>query len=321
MNFRLFLSFCFCAFILSPSAQNTPLPNPAKPIPLFADMQFQQGFNLSAIDSSQGRAVEAVLNWGEAKNKPVWRLCQWGTKFSLAKAECEKQNGDRVYRNEAKKVLVGSADSENRDLILEIDGREEYGDRPRRSGEAWPHLLVEQDAAAVHPLSELQELRLKIQLRLLSFQDFLQDQFDAGLHAAQFQLFLIIKNIQPDSKDYNDFFWFGVPFFDNRHDIPPAYMARDAGKNDATGKFIYTIDGKTVNTTPMKQKQWITVDCDLLPHIQEGLKQAAAKGYLHDSDPQHYAAVNMNMGWEIPGTYDASIQVKDFDLTMIRETR
>lgn len=316
MHRFLLIIFLFYAILIF--AEDSSPRETSNPLPLFADLQFQQGFNLSAIDSSQGRTVEAVLNWGDEKNKPVWRLCQWGTKFNLAKAECENLNGDLIYRNEAKKVLIGGDDSENRGLILEIDGHAEYGDRPRRSGEAWPHLLVEQDAAAIHPLSKLKELRLKIQLRLLSFTDFLKGDFDPGLYAAQFQLFLIVKNITPQSKDFGDFFWFGVPFFDNRHDIPPAYSARDAGKNDATGKFIYTIDGKTINTNPMKNGKWIAVDYDLLPHIREGLKEAAAKGYLHDSDPHNYSAVNMNMGWEIPGTYDASIQVKDFNIYYLK---
>jgi len=289
-----------------------------KKIHLFNGLKFQQGFLLSFSDSAKGRQVEAVLNLGNENNKPVWRLCQWGTKYTLAKAECERIYGDFVYRNEAKKFTVGSAGSNNRDLILEINGHAEYGERARRAGEAWPHLLVEQDAAATHPLSDLAQLRLQIKLRLLTFTDYMKNDFDPGLHAAQFQLFLIVKNIQPQAKDFGDFFWFGVPFFDSRYDIPPAYIARDAGKNDATGKFIYTVGGKSFNSTPMKLGQWISVDCDLLPFIREGLKQAAAKGYLPDSDPQNYAAVNMNIGWEIPGTYDASVQVRDFDLFAIR---
>ncbi len=317
MQLFLLISGFFFGFVTHSYADENSSNVAERKIPFFSDMTFHSGFLLSATDSSLGSSVKAVLNWGNEKNHPAWRLCQWGTRFDMANATCEHREGNSLYRNEAKEVIRDETDSDNRGLTLAIRGKAEYGDRPRRTGEAWPHLLVEQDATAIRSLSELKELRLKITLRLGSFQDYMGNDFDPGLHAAQFQLFLIIKNIHSQSENAGDFFWFGVPFFDSRHDIPPAYMARDVGKNDATGKFIYTLDGKTIHTIPMKRKQWIEVDCDLLPSILDGLKQAVDKSYLSDSDPHHYSPINMNMGWEMPGTYDASIQVKDFEMTYV----
>jgi hypothetical protein len=145
---------------------------------LFADLQFRRGFLLSYPDSSRCRAVEAVLSLGDSNNVPVWRLCQWAIKYSLAAVSCTQGTaGDRFYENEGKKVLVGGRDSPDRD----------------------------------------------------------------------------------------DFYWFGVPFFDNRDDVPPAYMAQDAGKDDATGKFIYTVDGRALGVAPLKTGRWLTLDADLLP--------------------------------------------------------
>jgi hypothetical protein len=92
------------------------------------------------------------------------------------------------------------------------------------------------------------------------------------------------------------------------------HPAQDAGKDDATGKFIYSIDGGEVNTLPLKTKTWVTFQQDLLPYIKAGLQEAGKRGYLHDTDPGHYAVVNMNLGWEIPGTYDAAIQVRDLQI-------
>jgi len=133
------------------------------------------------------------------------------------------------------------------------------------------------------------------------------EEYDPNLHAAQFQMFLIVKNIRPESEDHGNYYWFGVPFYDNRHDIPPAFMAADAGKKDATGKFIYTIAGEV----SLQEGQWAVLDKDLLPHIFNGLQEAAKRGYLKDPDPHNYAVANMNLGWEIPGTFDAAAQVQD----------
>ncbi len=286
---------------------------------LFADLQFQRGFKLKYPSAAYGRQTEAVLDLGKADNQPVWRLAQWGTKYSLAKAKCQKQpNGDLIYENEGKKVLVGGARSANRDLILEVRGKAEYGDTPRKQGESWPHLLVEQDAIHKCPLSQLAELNFHVLLKLLHFEDHIsKKKFDPGLHAAQFQMFFVVRNLDTKSKDYNNYFWFGVPFFDSRYDIPKSHQARDVGKDDATGKFIYSIDGREVNTLPLKTKQWITFQKDLLPYIKQGLQETGRRGYCTDTDPAHYAVVNMNLGWEIPGTYNAAIQVRDLQIAAI----
>jgi len=286
-------------------------------VPLFADMRFRRGFLLSYPDSAMGRKVEAVLFGDAADGKPVWRLCQWSTKYSLADVICARSaNGDFVWENAGKRVVVGVGASGNADLVLEIRGKAEYGDHVRRAGEPWPHLLVEQDATTIYRLSELAALELDIDLRLVLFEDHLPaERFDPGLHAAQCQLFLIVRNVNRRSPDFNNFIWFGVPFFDSRHDIPPAYMAPDAGKSDASGKFIYTIAGGEVNTNPMKHRQWVHVRKDLLPYIREGLAAANQRGYLKSANPADFAVVDMNLGWEIPGTYSAAIQIKNLDIT------
>jgi hypothetical protein len=124
-------------------------------------------------------------------------------------------------------------------------------------------------------------------------------------------MFFIIKNIIATSEDRGGYYWFGVPFYDSRYDVPPAYMARDAGKDDATGKFIYTLDGKVTGATSLKEGRWTTLRVDLLPHIKDGLQEAVKRGYLQSSDPAEYAVANMNLGWEMPGTFDAAIQVRN----------
>lgn len=283
--------------------------------PLFADMPFRQGFLLSYPDSSKGRAVERVLNFDDANNVPAWRLCQWATRYSLASTPCRRDDdGALSYENEAKRVVVCDSDSPSRGLTLEIRGSREYGMRARKQGESWPHLLVEQDAVRLIALDELDAVRLHIRLRLLhSTNRMPAGEYDPSLHAAQFQLFFIVKNIRPGSADNGNYCWFGVPFYDNRHDVPPAFMAADAGKNDATGKFIYTIAGET----SLKNGNWVTVDKNLLPDIANGLQEAKRRGYLRSCDPHDYAVANMNLGWEIPGTFDAAVQIQDLGISAI----
>jgi len=286
---------------------------------MFEDLSFDRGFLLGYPHASKGRAVEATLDLGDPEGKPAWRLCQWATKYSLADTPCvQGQHGDVSYENPGKRVVVGGPDSPNRDLILDIRGGTEYGDAPRKAGQGWPHLLVEQDAPKPFRLDSLERIDLNVSVKLLHCTSHMTEtDYNPGLHAAQFQLFFIVKNVNPEAKDYRDFFWFGVPFFDNRRKSPQAYMAKDGGKADATGKFIYTVAAADLGIASLHDRQWVSVDTNLLPHIKHGLAEAVKRGYLNSGDLRDYAVVNMNMGWEIPGTFDAAVQVKDLKISAV----
>jgi len=52
----------------------------------------------------------------------------------------------------------------------------------------------------------------------------------------------------------------------------------------------------------------------MLPLIKVGLQEAVKRGYFSDSAAEHYAIVNMNLGWEIPGSFNAGVQVRDFNI-------
>ncbi|MCK4788878.1 MAG: hypothetical protein KAV87_34370, partial [Desulfobacteraceae bacterium] len=75
--------------------------------------------------------------------------------------------------------------------------------------------------------------------------------------------------------------------------------------------------GEKVNTKHMKKNQWVEIDANLLPYIEAGLEEAARRGYLTDLNPGDYAVTGMNMGWELPGTFDASIQIRDLDILAV----
>jgi len=301
----------------SPSAEKSD--TDARSRPLLLDTNFRQGFFLSYPDSKKGHAAEAVLDLGDSNNKPIWRLCQWGTKQSLVNARCNHDaDGDVSYGNDAKKVIVGADGSDNRGLVLEIKGSSEYGNRARKQGENWPHLLIEQQVCEVYPLEKLVRLDFVLEIKRLYCENRMTaDIYNPALHAAQFQMFLVVSNINKSSENFGGYFWFGVPFYDSRYDIPPSYKAKDAGKADATGRFIYTIAGENVASEPLKENRWAEIDINLLPYIKAGLQEAVKRGYLKDSNVGDYAVVGMNMGWELPGTFDAAMQIRDLRLTAI----
>ena len=286
---------------------------------LFRDLTYRRGFQLGFPSSAKGRAVEQILDAGDPAVSPVWRLCQWGTRRTLAGAPLVRlPNGDLSRENETKRVVIGGGGPERPDLVLEIRGGAEYEGRARRSGEAWPHLLVEQDAAEIVTLDRLARLDLEVTLRLAAFRDRMEGRADPSLHAAQFQLYFIVKETAPGAGAKGDYFWFGVPFFDSRRPIPPPHRGKDVGKDDATGKLIYAIDGREALSAPLADGTPVTVRKDLLPFIRRGLAAAVEDGFLTSADPGRYAVVNMNLGWEIPGAFDAAMEVRGLSITAVR---
>jgi hypothetical protein len=271
---------------------------------------------LSLPSSKQGWKAAAILKPRAEGPEPSWRLAQWGTRHSLEKAKPVLQNDAVVFENAAKRVTIGSPAAES-DLTLEIRGSHEYGQGDRKRGEAWPHLLVDQRVTELIRLNKLHSLDLSIDARLASIKANRKGGYDRGLHSAQFQLFLVVRNVDRNSADFQNFIWFGVPLYDQRYDYPPGHQAKDGGKNDATGKFIYSVPGRQTLPRSLRLGQWVRVRKDLLPMVQQALKTAVQRKFLKSSDPEQFAIAAMNLGWELPGNFDATADVRNLDVRAV----
>ena len=54
--------------------------------------------------------------------------------------------------------------------------------------------------------------------------------------------------------------------------------------------------------------------------MTEALKEAWSKGFLSvPRNPADYAIGGMNMGWELPGTFDVAVQIRNLSLKIREE--
>ncbi|HEX2973437.1 MAG TPA: hypothetical protein VHP11_13970 [Tepidisphaeraceae bacterium] len=288
-----------------------PLASAQEPSQLLRDPGFRLG--VVVYDPTPGKLVErGTLTPGDSKSKPAWGLAQWSSRFTLATATRRSlASGAASFADGSKAITFGPANTPEADLTLAMNASQEYVDHPRRSDEPWPHLLVQQSIEKRPAIVELQQLRFHIEYRLKQSAAPKPADLNPALHAAQFQAFLTIQNLNRASRGFGDYVWFGIPLYDNRHRIPTAHMAYDAG----TGKFIYTPPGQTYTDRSAHDGQWITIDRDLLPLIHQALEKAWAEGYLKDSrDPKDYRVSEFNLGWELPGTFDVALQLRNLSL-------
>ncbi len=286
----------------------------AAEIELIRDPHFQRGFIL--WETRPGRHVRyGEMPGPESPASPVWGLSQWSSRFPLGSNQAQPRlDGSICWSNAAKSVSLTPITRPSGDLILAANSFEEYGPVARQASDPWVHLLVEQEFGESHPLTNLISARLRIDARLLRSRSRHQGDYSPARHAAQFQMFFTVQNRNRRSRGHGDLLWFGVPLYDNRSRFPAEFKARDFG---GTAKFIFTPGGETFARQSTHDGEWVRIDQELLPFLHEALALAWARGFLQDSrDLRDYHLGGMNLGWELPGTFDVAMQVRNLSLRL-----
>ncbi|MBI1177692.1 hypothetical protein GC207_09660 [bacterium] len=286
--------------------------NPARQ--LIRDNHFRDGFVVWRPEPGK-HVRDCVLKGIDPTASPVWGLDQWNSKFPLKPdSSSVGLEGMLVWNNAAKTVTIGRAETKEADVSLAINSFTEYGPHARKAGDPWVHLLVEQEFLSPPPLDGLTSAQLHVEAKLLRSRNLHQRDYSPDVHAAQFQIFFTVQNRNPQSSGHGDLLWFGIPIYDNRERFPKEYKARDFG---GTEKYIFTPAAQTFGAQSAHDGDWITIDHDLLPLMVAALKDAWSKGFLSAStNLADYAIGGMNMGWELPGTFDVAMQIRDLSLTV-----
>ena len=280
---------------------------------LFSDPHFEQGFRLTGASHAQIEQERPLLppNGPDGLNPP-WRLAQWGTRHLLRPGTFEVgEDGSWEAANEGKSVVVTHGESVT--LRLEVAGSHEYGDHLRQLGEPWPHLLVEQRFPDPIRVAEHGALPFHLEFRIPRYAPsvWFMDDLDPSLHTAHVNAFWTVGVLRDGHIQQQSMIWFGIPLFDARHAIPPGHRALDTGAPEASGRFICTLDGERFWDTPTGNRQWHALSVDLKPLLAEALAISQEHGHLKDATLDELVLTSFNLGWELPGPYDAAIEIRN----------
>ncbi len=296
-----------CLILLAGISPVRALPDTTSGTELLRDPSFRQGFVL--LRPEPGRKVECGVVRGSEGGEPVWQLAQWSSRypFEATTSVTRGKGGASRLATAARSVVFGDGV-----LSLAVNTATEYGERPRREEEPWVHLLVEQSIITQPCIGHLAALRLHCEARRVRSELVHADGYDPRLHAAQFLIFLSIQNLEKESPGFGDYLWFGVPVYDNRHRTSSTYAAPDTAGSQ---KYIFTPGSDHYTSGSTHDEGWVTFDADLLPLIREGLATARKQGFLKGlEDDGRFRIAAINMGWEVPGTFDVEMQVRNFSL-------
>ncbi|SBV90546.1 hypothetical protein [uncultured Dysgonomonas sp.] len=303
-------------------------PDPEPPVTyvytnLFSDSEYKKGFNVSSTQEGNAE-VHGILDYGDiTTSAPVWRIAQWNCINNDIFAGTYSLNGS-VHTYKTAKGNVVAADVEKGSLVLGINTSSEYGQNgitsnPRKSGESWPHLLIEYVLADkdILKVDGKEEIRMDIAYNVTQLDDKMPaGTTNADLHTAQFQWYVTVQNRTQGSEDYGRYIWFGLNFFDKRYEFPPAYAAQDGGKEHNTGAFIYVPEMSQIMGSQGKTAigKDMHVDVDVLPIIKSAFKLAQERKYLLNTTWEDLYITTSNIGWEVPGTYDVTVRIDSVNI-------
>ncbi len=285
---------------------------------IIKDKTFRSGFDISYMSDTP---EIAFLDYGgKASGERRWVINEEGSKDPIsALTPVTTENGFYAMKSpNGSKVL--KVDTETGRVYMELNAAVDYGDVPRVAGQGWPHLLICQNYGENETpyLDEISQLRMQMDFDFVKFENVMGEKADRSLHACQFQWYVTVQNVNPDSPDFGDFFWFGLQFFDNRFTFCGQDLKVDGGKDTATGKAIYTVDMKKVmKMKPVEEGESYSVDYDILPDIVKALEKVKAMEEIECFKQTKLGDLRIghtNIGWEMPGTYNGAVMIDSFDI-------
>lgn len=306
----LLLNLCICFSFTSPADEWE----------AFGDTAFKDGFALSPLNT---KIVEDKGGWEKAcvdtlyfekqGMKPIWKIAQWNSKYDLGNTlPIKNKDGSIIYANQGKKVVWNPDGS----LWLEINTSQEY-DKPRKENESWPHLLIEQNFKRQPNIGKVKQLNFSMEIKIEKCERKMSDsEYNPELHTAQTPFYFVLRNINSEVPDFNSFIWLGIPSYDYRYQqmSDKETISWDIG----TATYIYNVPQLPIwGDINFNDKQWHQAKIDMLPLIKESIEKMKSKGFFKDTSYSDFELCGMNFGWEVPGTFDAAVSVRNMSLKVI----
>lgn len=296
---------------------------------LLKDPNFKRGFNIRGLGGAPERCgVEMEATFGQSE-KPCWNYSQWAAKYNLANPNegtiTEYRQGVFEMKTPTNCLLV---DTNQKCLDFTCITTNCYTHHRTSLSDPWQHLLIEtnftdvQNPAPYCMVKNLRSLTISGKVKLLNFEDHMGEAFDENIHAAQFLLYLTIHNANKNSKGFGEMIWFGVNFFDNRHEWSEYSAMFDVGTQCLMvgignrpvfpGGNSFFDDGRIVFG---EESPEYSFEIEAASKIRKAYFTAREEGYFQNTEFEDLCVSGMNMGWEMPGTYNVSMRVRDFDIT------
>lgn len=286
---------------------------------LISDANFSNGFRLLE-PRDDGKRVEAkILNYdGAATGDYKWEMSQWASPFNFKDANYSVTDKDTyLYKNVNRSVEV---DTKNNAITLNLDSYAEYMERygqSRTGSENWSHLLLEQNFENPANISLIKYAVAHLEFIINKSEN---KDLSQPIPCAQLTWYFTITDVRNGDSRYqsgnddNDYMWFGLSIYDSRYPYLSESSHVDAGFNGATNRLIYGMDSRNYLPENLEIGKEYVIDIDILPFIKRAYLFGIQNGALENSNLSDLVINYMNIGWELPGSYDVSLTLKNMSV-------
>lgn len=299
-----------------------------KVVELIPDNKFERGFNAYPGNKSfdDGTYPEddwtdnVYLKYTSDTPSPLWQLQQMGCIYDLndvynplTSAYPSYEDGYYKFEGVSNYVHVNPSIGK---IILGLNASKEY-QHARKDRENWPHLLLQNVLNESVQIKDLSELTFSTKLKISCENKMKDSEFNSSLHTAQFILYFIVNTT--NEIDSGEFFYFGVPFYDYRYKgVMKESVMIDNGTSGNTGKAIYQMDTSFLGTQGFILDHDYDINLDLVSCFADALLKVQSLDRMTNTSVDDLIVTNMNVGFELPGTFDVKAEIQDFSLKAVR---
>ena len=295
---------------------------------LMQDTGWENGFYVKHFEQEKVDMSQRIWQYNETNEKPVWNIGPWWCKYDLWENRVE---GDKYVLTDDKGVNTLIYNPEEKSLSMRLDATKVHNGQPHNSDTTswWPHLLLDQSYSEfafdkVKNTINVDRMYLELDIRVTDFKDTINPAGDNNCSFLAY--FYLLSDKNPASK-----IWYGLTLFtgtrSSTNEVPT--WAPDS----ATHQYMYGIPQAAVyggvenSFTPEVGKpvignEWKHVRVDITEHLDRCIEWANRDGAFGTGvtvsrEDMYFGGGNI--GFEIWGNYDCTVEIKNVDIVSYKK--
>jgi hypothetical protein len=285
-------------------------------IELLSDANYSQGFSVipaCSTDCSKAPRLRLYNPFSIAPNSSAsWEMTQWASHSNIT------TNGTFIDDGKSKGIQWSTNDKsftlfQDGRLQTSVNGYHEYEGKYKAPDVPGVAFLIQQTigiSAGALPLDQVTELRWNLDSQLIHMDQHIQSGYDSNIHAVIFPLYMTIQNLVQGDPEYGKYFWLGIGTYDDRVLMSPQYVNGDKG----TGALIYSPAFLNFANISLHSGNVVHITGNMMPFVKLGLQAAFERQFLNSTDLKKYYVGGMNIGWEVTGLNNGTIQIQNLSL-------
>lgn len=289
---------------------------------MLQDIGFERGFFVQHYEQKNVNEEDRNWQYNVTEEKPTWDIGPWWCTYDLW--ENRDTTTDKYTLMDDKGINTITYNPEENSLSMRVNATKIYNGKPHdvKTYNWWPHLLLNQQYTK-YPVDKeknsanADRIFVELDMRITDYKSTINKE---GANSCQFPLYLyFITDKAPTEK-----IWFGLSLMNGTSASPntkPGWAP-----DSAAHQYMYSIpqatvyDGMLNSFNPAKgvlisNGSWKHIRVDITPHIDRCIEWANrddAYGVEVTKDDMYFGGCNI--GFEIHGNYDCTIEIKNLDI-------